>query len=464
MQSTLYEPEEWESVTVTRFALGILPAARYVGVVTAGGFLIYDRLSNRWRNPITRADGLPEGNIESISQGIDGTFIVRTRRSAVSIEPSRGVVRTDYMQQVPSPPVQPLPSNLYTDPDYHYLGEGRLTGPAGITVDILDAKTDDQGGMWLATWGLGAGRADLRTLQLDMKPNGLWSSDVRALVINAGRIVAGGFGDFRSKGGISEWNIGADRWTYILAPETPGLLSDRVAGLVQEDRNLWVAVEGGVARRTAGGRWRSWTESNGLPDGRTTAIAAGSGAVWLGTLRGAVAIAGDSIATLPLYRDEVVRDIATGAGGVWWATDSGAYLYRGKWPTGALMRIDHPQKQLEGQIDAVGTFGEEVWWAGYRGIVAYNSGNGTWLDVPAAGPFFPGEITDIALDETNVWITTTQGVWRLIRSREEWYRYDEVDGLLDRRVWCVAIDGQVAWFGTAEGITRFDWRMRRRAP
>ncbi len=86
------------------------------------------------------------------------------------------------------------------------------------------------------------------------------------------------------------------------------------------------------------------------------------------------------------------------------------------------------------------------------------------MGVPDVGPFLPGEVTDIVLDDTNVWITTTDGVWRLIREIGLWYHYGEDDGLIERRVRCAALQGNIAWFGTAGGITRFDWSMRRNKP
>jgi ligand-binding sensor domain-containing protein len=82
------------------------------------------------------------------------------------------------------------------------------------------------------------------------------------------------------------------------------------------------------------------------------------------------------------------------------------------------------------------------------------------------GPFVPGEVNDIALDGENVWLGTVGGVWRLIRETGQWHLYGEEDGLIGRWVWAVALeaDARAVWFGTAEGLTRFDYRLRRKAP
>ncbi len=365
---------------------------------------------------------------------------------------------------MPSVPTTPLPDNLFTDPDYQYLSDGRIIGPLSITAPITDIKSGEGADLWLATWGLGVGEADLRIGQLRMRPHGLWTGDVRGMIVTDDRLIAGGSGDLMATGGVTEWQFARDDWSYLLAVETIGLLSDRVFDMTRSGRELWLAVDVGVARRDEAGRWRTWTEQNGLPDHRVTAIAAGSGAVWVGTRRGTVAIAGDSLTVTALPYDALITDIAAGAGLTWFATDMGALGYRGEWPSGTLFTLSHPEGALGGRLDAVGTWKDEVWWAGSRGIIAYNADTGEWLPVPGPGPLLPGEATSLVLDGENVWVTTTRGVWRLIHESRQWHHYDEEDGLIDTRVWCSALLGDTIWFGTRTGITRFDFSRRRRRP
>lgn len=460
-----YAPREWESITVTRFVRSVAVGPRYVGLGTEGGLLFYDRLSDRWRIPVTVADGLPESSVRAVSFTPDGRFVVQTRREIGRVEPATGRYMPDPFARPPAPSAPGgLPLNLFAGPEYQYLTDGRILGPLGVYAPILAAAEDDQAGLWMATWGLGAGRADLRTLSLEMKPHGLWSSDVRALAVGADWLMAGGLGDAASTGGITEWRMSADNWEYILATDTPGLRTDRIFDLAVDGSVVWAALESGVARRDAGGGWRTWTRRDGLPDERITSVAVGAGAVWAGSFRGSVAMVSDTLYALAIPPAGAVRDIAAGAGGVWWATDRGAYVYRGRWPDGIIARIDHPEGRLDGEVDAVGVSGNEVWWAGPMGVVAYDAGEGKWGEVPPVGPFSPGEATALALDEENVWIGTAGGVWRLIRETGVWHLYGEEDGLLDRRVWTITLRRNTAWFGTAKGITRFDYRLRRKSP
>ncbi len=460
-----YSPQEWESVTVTRFARSIISGSRYVGIGTTGGLLVYDRMLRRWHTLLTKADGLPDNSIDRVELESGGGFALFIRGWTALFEPATQRLQPDpFLQPVARGRKVQLPSNLYAGPEYQYFSDGRIAGPDGWAVPVMDAGRDDEAGLWLATWGLGSGRADLYSLRLKMEPHGLWHSDVRALTLKGGMLLAGGFGDAWASGGITELRLRDQRWTYVLASDTPGLLSDRVAGFTFDGEVLWVAAEGGVSRRSENGRWRTWTRTDGMPDGRTTAVAAGSGAVWVGTLDGAVAVAGDSLTILPPSIGRIVRDIAAGADAVWWATDTGAHVYRGNWNEGEFLRIDHPEGRLDGQIDAVGTYRNEVWWASASGIVAYDSREGEWLEVPVVGPFSPGQVTDLAVGGENVWVASTTGVWRLIRETGEWFHYGEPDGLINRRVWSIAAEDNVVWFGTAGGLTRFDWSLRKKTP
>ncbi|MEE9196653.1 MAG: hypothetical protein V3U45_00795, partial [bacterium] len=368
-----YAPQEWKSYTVTRFARSVAAGPRFVGLGTEGGLLFYDRLSDRWSAPLTRADGIPATQIVEIVLRKDGRFQVRTRREVGVVDPlTMRYTPEPFAAQPPPPPsLLSLPNNLFMDPDYLYLPDGRISGPAGISVPIVGTAPDEGARLWVITWGLGAGLADLRTLGLEMKPQGLWVSDVRALVVEAGRVIAGGSGEVDPTGGITEWEQRSGAWRYTLASDTRGLLSDRVPGRAPGGRHLWVGVWGGGARRDGRGAWRTWTRRDGLPDDRTTALAAGAGAVWVGTFRGAVAVAGDTLTPLPLPADRAVLDVSVGAGGVWWATEGGAYGYRGRWPEGRVVQLDHPEGRLDGQVDGVGTWGSEVWWGGPMGVVAY---------------------------------------------------------------------------------------------
>jgi len=462
-----YAPQEWQSMTVTRYVRSVAVGSRFVGVATEGGLLFYDRLVDRWNAPMTRSDGLPDNAVQEVRIRADGNFEIRTRRDVGVVDPLAmrympdpfGVVRP------PAPPIG-LPGNLFAGPDYLYLPGGQIAGPSGFTADIVASDRDEDAGIWIGTWGLGAGHADLRTLSLQMKPQGLWLSEVQALLVTPGVIVAGGLGGMEGGGGISELDRRASLWRYTLAADTPGLLSDRVSDLTARGREVWAAVQGAVARRDAGGRWQTWTRAHGLPDGRTTAVAAGDGEVWVGTMRGAAAVVGDTLVQVPLAVDRAVLGISVSADGVWWATEAGAYSYRGAWPEGQMARMDHPDGRLDGQVDAVGSHENEVWWGGAMGVVGYHAGRGEWLDVPRVGPFVPGEVNDIALDDENVWVGTATGVWRLIRETGQWHHYTEADGLIGGWVWTIELEPEahVVWFGTDEGLTRFDYRLRRKAP
>ncbi len=460
---TTWDPAEWESITVTRFARHVIPGVRWVGVLTEQGVLFYDRLREQWAVTVTPADGLPEGRATALWRQENGLFRYATAAEQVTIEPGTGRVRTAFPASPPEAFSVPLPDNLYTDPSWQYLPDGRLAGPLGVDAVITDSRTDGEGNLWITTWGLGTGRAEENSRRLQMKPQGLWNADVRALLIDGDTLLAAGYALSPAVGGLTEWRMRTDEWKHTLAFDEPGLLSDRVSAMVLADRDLWLATDAGLAHRDARGRWTQ-RGPRGLPDPRITALAAGAGGIWVGTMRGAAVAAGDSITLLPLLGPNRITDLASTPGAIWWATEGGAWVWRGTWPEGRFDLIEHPTGALNGRIDAVCARGDTVWWGTTRGIVAGRPEAGEWLTVPASGPFLPGEITDLAVDDYNLWVTTFRGVRRLIRATGIWHYYTERDGLVDERVWRVVPRDGEAWFATAGGLTRFDWRQRRERP
>jgi hypothetical protein len=460
-----YAPDEWRSLTVTRFGRSLAVGPRHVLVAGPGGVSIFDRTTEHWQYPFTWGDGLPAREALDVSLGADGRFLVRTAQGAGYLDPSEGRFDPDLVGDTGPVVRRPeLPSNLFAGPDYQYLSDGRIADSTGWAVPVIDVAEEEGAGLWLSTWGLGSGRADRRTLRLEMKPHGLWAADVRALALAPDRLVAGGLGDARTTGGLTEWYFPFDRWQYARVGQDRGLASDRVVALALDGPEVWAAVDGGVVRGRFGGSWRFWGKVQGLPDERTTALAVSPGGTWVGLMEGAVVIAADTIRAVPLPFRGPVWDLAAGPEAVWLATDRGAFVWRGGWPGGTLARLVAPEGRLDGPVDAVGCWGEEVWWSGPAGVVGYRADTGKWLASPPVGPFLPRECRDVAVDRANVWIATPVGVWRLIRASGEWHMYDEKDGLIDRRVWTVVAQEGVVWFGTASGITCFDWRLRVRTP
>jgi ligand-binding sensor domain-containing protein len=458
-----YEPAEWESFPVTRFARQVVPGVRWVGVLNDSGVLFYDRLRREWRAPLTPADGLPPGRPLALWREENGLFRYVTASEQVEIEPGTGRVRSAFPRSGPEVERVPLPDNLYSDPAWQYLPDGRLAGPAGEVAAITDSRLDDEGSIWITTMGLGTGRAEERTRRLTMFPHGLWYPEVRALLLDSDRLLAGGYGVMPGLGGLTEWRLTTGEWNWTLAFDTPGLVSDRITAMAHDSTGLWLATDSGLAHRDRRGRWTS-RSSAGLPDPRITSLAARGGVLWVGTMNGAAVAAADSQTGLALLGGIRVTDVAAGDGAIWWATETGAWVWQGGWPDGRLDRVEHPGGRLAGRLDAVCTRGDTVWWAGSGGITAGRYSAREWLVLPAAGPFLPGEITDLAVDDANFWVATFRGVWRLIRGTGTWHLYTTREGLLDDRVWQVVPDGEVVWFGTAGGLTRFDWRRRRLQP
>lgn len=119
-----------------------------------------------------------------------------------------------------------------------------------------------------------------------------------------------------------------------------GLPNDHIFALKAVGKDLWVGTEGGLALYS-GGKWRSWTEKDGLPWKVISSIAVSprTGDVWLGLFGGGLArFSGGRFDHFNQFNSGLVNDVVYGAAilgdTVWVATTAGISSYHtvsGEW-------------------------------------------------------------------------------------------------------------------------------------
>jgi len=128
-------------------------------------------------------------------------------------------------------------------------------------------------------------------------------------------------------------------WEVFYAEEG-GLPNDHIFSITADGDTLWVGTEGGFARYDDG-RWRSWTEADGLPWNVVSDIAVSekTGDVWLGLFGGGVArFSGGRFDHFHQLNSGLANDVVYGIDvlddTVWIATTAGLssfYTVTGQW-------------------------------------------------------------------------------------------------------------------------------------
>ena len=457
-----YDRRAWTSYPNMNYVTSLAEGDGEIYVGTTGGIRRYDRFGERWLPPLTTLDGLPDNRVQRLFFDPDTGDLWFTTPAGTG----RWMSRLEVLSLAGLPPDglnRPRPSAAIPPvfaPFGYYLKNGRILGPHQ-NYNITDALIDSWRILWIGTWGLGVGRADLRNEQLRFHPFGPLDENVTAIARDGDAVWFGGGDTFQARAqGITRYRPASGEWDYFDPDRTVGLEDAQVSVILPDTADVWFGTPSGVARYTrASERWVTYLSSR-LRLGRITALARDGHRLWVG--------AEDGLAVLDLPVDEFRRvdgservfvfDLHTGLEFVWAATDHGLFRCVRQQPTWAA--VSGADGLTEKVILGVSTFGGNVWAAVETppALVHMAPSDSTWRRFPL--PELGGNRrVAIAADSARVWVGTVQGVSRLNVARELWERYTQSDGLLHDRVQAVLLDGESVWFGTAGGVSQFHWQM-----
>lgn len=326
-----------ERVLVGSFARldGVAASRRFLYTTSSNGIGVYDRWSDRWLPPLSRAEGLPDAPIsvlagdpvedalwfgvpgalysyrpqttqlqqtilagvpESIAFDRTGTGDVMVRASGRWQRVSRlGMASTT---PDPDPATLLLPQSpaalLQTYPQLRIqLGQLLRTPQANRPLREpvlrgLVASPDRPSELWLATAGEGLYRVDPNTLQARAIPYGLLEPGVGALARAADGIWSAGLGLDADRGGLTFTTASLQQWRWIEGTIAVPLAGRRAFALASRGERLWIGTDRGLVRVTADrtADVRDWTRLAGLVDDRVLAVAPRGEGAFVGTPRG----------------------------------------------------------------------------------------------------------------------------------------------------------------------------------
>ncbi|MDP6775527.1 MAG: hypothetical protein QGI83_02045, partial [Candidatus Latescibacteria bacterium] len=449
-RSPAYDPEVWTTYPNMNFVSSIAEGDDEVYFATTGGIRRYDRFGRRWLAPLTALDGLPDGRVERLayerSSGDlwfdtpmgSGSWLTRLHTVSRASPPS-GVFASRGISGFPS-----------VFPPYgYYLQDGRVLGPSR-SYAITDALTDSWRILWLGTWGLGVGRADLTDEQLQFHPYGPICPNVTAIARDGHGVWFGGDEGRGSRAeGITFLDEEEGAWRYF-GDDDPGLDDVRVSSILPEGGDVWFGTPTGLVRYLKRpGQWLTYRIGRSRR-ARITSLARDGDRLWIGTEAGLKVFdtKGDSLRAVEGSSRFPVRAMAVGDSLIWAGTELG--LYRCVRGEGTWTRAPGPEGLTRLPVAALCTRAGGV-WAVLRSppaLVRISDDGSEWERFPLS------EITgsrsvSVAADTSRVWVTTDQGVFRLRLSSGLWQRYIQYDGLLADRVNAVLLDGDFVWFGTS---------------
>jgi signal transduction histidine kinase/ligand-binding sensor domain-containing protein len=202
----------------------------------------------------------------------------------------------------------------------------------GMTKRIaLSVAGDGADGLWVAALTGGLNHFDGRRFSALPAPLARETGDLVWCVYPArdGGVWLGSYSD-----GLLYLDASRRQVTQYTYGPHPGMVAGPVFSLL-EDRSgaVWLGGERGGLSRLAGGTFRSWSVTNGLPDSQVNAIAEDrEGAIWVGTPQGLCRLAKDFQLTKFTVADglahDTIRALFCDREGTLWIGGHGVTRYR----------------------------------------------------------------------------------------------------------------------------------------
>ena len=244
---------------------------------------------------------------------------------------------------------------------------------------------------------------------------------------------------------VAQWNV--------YNADDSDLPNDDVQALAAGDGALWVGTNGGLAR-FATGQWQVYTVANSdLPDEDVRALTAADGMLWVGTGGGGLARLADgqwqvyteSNSDLP---GDDIQALAAADGALWVGTAGGglARFADTRWQVYTAANSDLPNGDVRALATADGAL-----WVGTAGGGLASLADGQWEVYTAANSDLPDDdVRALAAADGALWVGTEGGLVRLADGQWQVYTVANSD-LPDDDVRALAVVDGALWIGTGGG-------------
>ena len=454
-----FDSQLWSSFPNMNQVTSLAEGDDQIFVGTTGGIRRYDRFRDRWLRPITTLQGLPDSRIRRLAYDVKSGDLWFDTAAGTGRWLSR--LETVSMFSGEPPPFHLRPRIPPLVPPFGYfLQDGWIRGPRR-TYEVTDALIDSWRVLWLGTWGLGVGRADMRDEQLTFLPYGPLSENVTAIARDGDHVWFGGGDSYRAaSSGISRFAPKTGVWDYFIEEDIVGLDQAHINTILPDSSCVWFGSREGLVRYTRStDQWLTYRVGRGGRAG-VTGLARDKNRLWIGTSTGLAVfdIAADSIRSVAGSQLFVINGLSAGPGFIWAATDNGLF----QCPRGDVTwrQVDSPNGLARRPTSAVADDGAVVWAVldSPPSLIRWAHTDTAWHRVALSEAGGNNRI-GLAAHSGRVWVGTASGAMRFDAGSQLWHRYTSFDGLLDDRVQAVLLDGEYVWFGTATGASRFHWAM-----
>jgi ligand-binding sensor domain-containing protein len=339
--------------------------------------------------------------------------------------------------------------------------------PFPLSLFYVNTQSDVFGGVW----GLGAFEGNTLIKLLRVHPAGPLQNSISAMTMDEKSIWLGN-NSYRNDAennrfGLAEFDKQDYRWNYFEAGLIAELASANINDLLQSNNYLCIATDLGLTiYNLKQNRWRRFTMAQGISDENITCLEGTDTLVWIGTPRGLSML---NLKDLKLRRIRLdpafmttrINKIKYDGQNLWFTTGNGLYSLDRK--AAKLTHYDQygniiePGSAVAGDFGALAVNSEWLVCARSGGLLAFDKRQKKWLELPLPAILTNLKINDLNLYQDFLWIATNDGAIMMRLTDYYFEHYTTADGLANSMVNRVLTDGELVWFGTANGLTSFKW-------
>ncbi|OGC94736.1 MAG: hypothetical protein A2W25_16115 [candidate division Zixibacteria bacterium RBG_16_53_22] len=482
-----FEEGDWVTITNFRFITSAAMDQNNVYFGTVNGVARYDRYVNRWLDPMTATDGIPDPYIENIAYDPnDDRVWVNTRYGPSYYQPTfrqwyagtefpLNLARNDFKASALGV--------LVTDYGYTYQN-GRLTDLNFRTFQLTRGVDDSFNHLYVGTWGLGAVVIKPRYGDLKLLPYGIYTEEVTALIRVGDKFWIGAGLDEFGDPGITLCDTSLQQWKYYVPRYTTGIGSTRISSALGDDKTAWLGTDYGLLRYDYDSEsFTTLADFSPLPSVVVNSLAMDSAWIYVGTDRGLgfVSKSGlferrrqkkpeESGDTIQAVRDEAGAPLTGKNRLQGWRVNClkviDSYMYVGS-DHGVLRRvvntygdfeyINTPQGMLSDDILDIARNGDSLFFATRNDIIVVNFKTGQATTISDSKGFGRWQIRKILVDSLNLWAATSSGLWKYRLSDGYNRLFTRSDGMISDDVRSLEMLGDFLWMATPQGAIRFHW-------
>ena len=322
------------------------------------------------------------------------------------------------------------------------------------SADVL-AIGEDTEGVWLAT---------PKAVSLFNPSTNRWKTYTNEEGLGGGRVacldVVGNFVWIGTDQGISRFDKSDQTWVYFRAAKS-GLVADEITTTLVDGKQIWIGTHLGLNRYdNTTGEWTAFSTRLGLAGNRITDLAADPSYVWVGTEAGLSRYnkSDGSWHTIPELGTVPILATVQNDRTLAVSTEHGIYLRDDELGWRQLqIKPEHPS-------DTIVLDGKLLWLGGWRHIVRHDlqSGQTRKFTEDDAQGLSRTRVNDIKNSLRYIWVATDGGIYKYNKEDGTWWSYapsrerGSTEVLADRNILAIAVSDEFLFFGTPNGISRYD--------